>query len=117
MEARNFSPSELKLLNTNKAIKVMLEQGDVIDAERALRFVNYERELEKDQVELVKLQTWVIENKKRVCILYEGRDAAGKGGAIRRFTHHLNPRLYSVEALPKPTIEEKGTMVFSKVYQ
>lgn len=114
MELREFSPSELKLLNTNKAVKLMLDQGEAINVERALRFVNYERQLEKAQVELVKLQSWVIENKKRICILYEGRDAAGKGGAIRRFTHHLNPRQYSVVALPKPSEEERGQWYFQR---
>lgn len=91
----------------------MLSQ-DEIDPKRALRYVKYEREVEKMQVDLIKLQHWVINNNKRVCVIFEGRDAAGKGGAIRRITHHLNPRNYRVEALPKPTEEERGQWYFQR---
>ena len=56
----------------------------------------------------------MIENNQRVCILFEGRDAAGKGGAIRRLTHHLNPRNYRVVALPKPTEQERGQWYFQR---
>ena len=86
-----FSDKELKLLNTNKAIKLLLAQEDNINPEKVLRYVRYEKTLEDLQVELIKMQQWVIKNNKRVCLLFEGRDAAGKGGAIRRVTHHLNP--------------------------
>ncbi len=54
--------------------------------------VDYESELLKLQAELVDLQQWAAKHKKRVCVLFEGRDAAGKGGAIRRFTEPLNPK-------------------------
>lgn len=92
----------------------MLEAGEKIQPEKVLRYVNYEKRLENYQVELIKLQNWVIENNKRVCILFEGRDAAGKGGAIRRITHHLNPRHYRVMALPKPTSQERGQWYFQR---
>lgn len=92
----------------------MLEGGEKIQPEKVLRYVNYEKRLENYQVELIKLQNWVIENNKRVCILFEGRDAAGKGGAIRRITHHLNPRHYRVMALPKPTSQERGQWYFQR---
>ncbi|MEM8569149.1 MAG: polyphosphate kinase 2, partial [Bacteroidota bacterium] len=78
------------------------------------RYVRYEYQLERKQVELIKLQNWVTENKKRVCILFEGRDSAGKGGAIRRITHHMNPRFYKVWALPKPTEDERGQWYFQR---
>uniref|UniRef100_UPI004048111C polyphosphate kinase 2 n=1 Tax=Roseivirga sp. TaxID=1964215 RepID=UPI004048111C len=110
----NFSDKDLRLLNSNKAIKLLLQQGDNINPERVLRYVKYEKRLEEFQVELIKLQNWVIENKKRVCILFEGRDSAGKGGAIRRVTHHLNPRNYRVIALPKPTAQERGQWYFQR---
>ena len=87
----NFNSKDLKLLNSNLAIKMMLKQNEV-DPKRVLRYVKYEREVEKMQVDLIKLQHWVINENKRLCIIFEGRDAAGKGGAIRRITHHLNPR-------------------------
>ena len=76
--------------------------------------VYYESELFKLQAELVDLQQWVAKHKKRVCILFEGRDAAGKGGAIRRFTEHLNPRSMRVVALTKPTEIEKGQWYFRR---
>jgi polyphosphate kinase 2 len=109
----NFNKKDLKLLNSNMALKLML-QHDEVEPRKVLRFVKYEREIEQLQVELIKLQHWVIENKKRVCVLFEGRDAAGKGGAIRRITHHLNPRNYRVIALPKPVNEEQGQWYFQR---
>ena len=109
-----FADKELKLFSSSKALKMMLKHKESINFERVLRYTKYEKDLEKLQEELIKLQTWIIENKKRVCILYEGRDAAGKGGAIRRTTHHLNPRHYSVVALPKPTEQEKGQWYFQR---
>jgi len=75
---------------------------------------NYESELVKLQAELVDLQQWTAKHKKRVCVLFEGRDAAGKGGAIRRFTEHLNPRSMRVVALTKPTEIEKGQWYFRR---
>lgn len=84
MESIKFSPEELKLLNSGKAIKLMLQQGEQINAAKVLRYVEYEKTLEQLQVELIKLQHWVIERKQRVCILFEGRDAAGKGGGNQK---------------------------------
>ncbi|MCB1204489.1 MAG: polyphosphate kinase 2 [Verrucomicrobiae bacterium] len=75
---------------------------------------NYEREKYKLQVELLKLQAWVKTTGQRVIILFEGRDAAGKGGAIKRFMEHLNPRGARVVALEKPTEEEKGQWYFQR---
>jgi len=76
--------------------------------------IDYESELLKLQAELVELQQWTAKHKKRVCVLFEGRDAAGKGGAIRRFTEHLNPRSMRVVALTKPTKIEKGQWYFRR---
>jgi polyphosphate kinase 2 len=75
---------------------------------------NYEREKYKLQVELLKLQAWVKNSGQRVIILFEGRDAAGKGGAIKRFMEHLNPRGARVVALEKPTEEERGQWYFQR---
>lgn len=74
----------------------------------------YDERLEKLQIELLKVQSWVKESKERVLILFEGRDAAGKGGAIKRFTQHLNPRTARVVALPKPTEAERGQWYFQR---
>jgi polyphosphate kinase 2 len=71
---------------------------------------DYERELESLQVELVQLQQWVVKTGAKVCILFEGRDGAGKGGAIRRITERVSPRVFRVVALPAPSDREKTQM-------
>ncbi|MFN8395882.1 MAG: polyphosphate kinase 2 [Bacteroidia bacterium] len=75
---------------------------------------NYEKQKYDLQVELLKLQNWVKESGSRVVILFEGRDAAGKGGTIKRFMEHLNPRGARVVALEKPTEEERGQWYFQR---
>jgi polyphosphate kinase 2 len=75
---------------------------------------SYERQKYHLQVELLKLQAWVRETGQRVVILFEGRDAAGKGGTIKRFMEHLNPRGARVVALEKPTTEELGQWYFQR---
>lgn len=74
----------------------------------------YEREKFGLQVELLKMQTWVKETGARIVILFEGRDAAGKGGTIKRFMEHLNPRGARVVALEKPTSAESGQWYFQR---
>jgi polyphosphate kinase 2 len=75
---------------------------------------NYDRELRRLQVELVKLQEWIRHENMRVIVLFEGRDAAGKGGAIKRITESLNPRVCSVVALGTPTEREKTQWYFQR---
>jgi len=75
---------------------------------------NYEREKYKLQVELLKLQAWVRKTGQRIVVLFEGRDAAGKGGTIKRFMEHLNPRGARVVALDKPTETERGQWYFQR---
>jgi polyphosphate kinase 2 len=75
---------------------------------------NYEAQKYLLQVELLKLQAWVKETRQRVVILFEGRDAAGKGGAIKRFMEHLNPRGARVVALEKPSEVERGQWYFQR---
>ncbi|HQY47057.1 MAG TPA: hypothetical protein PLE38_08910, partial [Usitatibacteraceae bacterium] len=75
---------------------------------------SYERQKYRQQVELLKLQSWVKETGQRVVVIFEGRDAAGKGGTIKRFMEHLNPRGARVVALEKPTIEERGQWYFQR---
>ncbi len=82
-----------------------------------LRRSSYEQQKFQLQVELLKLQAWVKETGQRVVILFEGRDAAGKGGAIKRFMEHLNPRGARVVALEKPTDTEKGQWYFQRYAQ
>jgi polyphosphate kinase 2 len=75
---------------------------------------DYERELRRLQVELVKLQEWIRHENLRVIVLFEGRDAAGKGGAIKRITESLNPRICRVVALGTPTEREKTQWYFQR---
>jgi polyphosphate kinase len=70
----------------------------------------YERELAQLHVELVKLQHWVVANKTKVCVVFEGRDGAGKGGTIKAITERVSPRIFRVVALPAPTEREKSQM-------
>jgi len=74
----------------------------------------YEAELLRLQIELVKLQSWVRDTGERVAVLFEGRDAAGKGGAIKRFTEHLSPRSARVVALARPNETELGQWYFQR---
>ena len=71
---------------------------------------DYERELATLQVELVHLQQWVVRTGAKVCIVFEGRDSAGKGGVIKRLTERVSPRVFRVVALPAPTEREKTQM-------
>ena len=79
--------------------------------------MGYKKELVNLQIELIKLQNYVHESKKRVLIIFEGRDSAGKGGAIKRFVEHLNPRKYRVVALPKPSDVERGQFYFQRYFK
>jgi polyphosphate kinase 2 len=74
----------------------------------------YERELERLQVELVSMQRWITETGARVLVIFEGRDAAGKGGAIKRIVQYLNPRDVRVVALPQPSEREKTQWYFQR---
>ena len=109
-----INEEQLKLLNSKKGLKYLLQGKEDLDIEKTIKFVENEKEIKLLQEELIKLQNWVINNKKRVVILFEGRDVAGKGGAIRRFTHYLNPRHLHKHALPKPTEDEEGQWYFQR---
>ena len=78
---------------------------------------HYEQQKYRLQVELLKLQAWVKESGERIVVLFEGRDAAGKGGAIKRFMEHLNPRGARVVALEKPSDVERGQWYFQRYVQ
>ena len=93
---------------------IRLLRAKSLDVAKIKTAVAYEYELESLQIELVKLQRWMQESGKRLAILFEGRDAAGKGGTIRRFIEHLNPRAMRVVALPAPTEEERGQWYFQR---
>lgn len=108
-----LTQADLKHVRSMKTLLDALRHKH-FDADKLKDTLEYEAELEKLQIELVKMQRWVQEKKKRVAILFEGRDAAGKGGTILRFTEHLSPRALRVVALPKPTAEETGQWYFQR---
>ena len=108
-----YSLRDLKLLSSKKALVYLLTQKSATIA-KTLRYVKYETNLKRLQVELIKLQKWVLDNDKKVIIIFEGRDSAGKGGAIRRTIEHLNPRKIKVVALPKPTENERSRWYFQR---
>jgi polyphosphate kinase 2 len=111
--AQVLTQEELAHLKSPKQLLALL-QAKAVDVGKIKSRLDYERELKKLQIELVKMQRWVQEKHKRVAIIVEGRDAAGKGGTIRRFTQYLNPRAMRVVALPVPTEEERGQWYFQR---
>lgn len=82
--------------------------------EKVLEKYYYQQSLKELQAELVSLQKWVTATNKKIAIIFEGRDASGKGGTIRRFVEHLNPRTIRVVALNKPTTVEKSQWYFNR---
>ncbi|SHJ09138.1 polyphosphate kinase 2, PA0141 family [Malonomonas rubra DSM 5091] len=84
---------------------------------RTISTKDYEKALAKLQIELVKLQEWIRHEKLKVVVIFEGRDAAGKGGSIKRITECLNPRVVKVAALPAPTERESTQWYFQRYVQ
>ena len=101
-----------EIITRRELIDILKDEN--IKYENSLNTLSYEKELVQLQIELVKLQQWIKKNKKRVVIIFEGRDASGKGGSIRRFIEHLNPRSMRVVALAKPTEVETGQWYFTR---
>ncbi|MDC0177336.1 polyphosphate kinase 2 [Polaribacter sp.] len=108
-----ITPKNLKKLNSKKGLLALVSKGP-LNIERAIRYVNYQKKLDQLQVELIRLQTWAIEKEERIIIVFEGRDAAGKGGAIRRLTERINPRHMRIVALPKPTKDQQSQWYFQR---
>ncbi len=111
-----ITQADVDKLNTNKGLRALLMK-DPFNVEKAVRFVDYEKKLKKLQVELIRLQQWAIDENERIIVLFEGRDAAGKGGAIRRITERMNQRHFRIVALSKPTEEEKTQWYFQRYVQ
>ncbi|MFM1875774.1 MAG: polyphosphate kinase 2 [Bacteroidota bacterium] len=109
----DLSVDDVQLLNSKIGVRQLIRSSKV-NLDKALEYTRYDHKLKELQAEMIKLQTWVMENEKKLVLVYEGRDAAGKGGAIRRTTAHINPRAYRVVALPKPTREEAGQWYFQR---
>ena len=92
-----------------KAKKAEIDEGAAAPNGK-LKNKAYEQELAKLHVELVKLQQWVVHKGLKVCVVFEGRDGAGKGGVIKAITERVSPRVFRVVALPAPTEREKTQM-------
>src|SRR5262245_62006181 len=84
------------------------------ETEKKLSRKDYEKELKKLQTELCFLQEWVKETRQRIIIVFEGRDAAGKGGLIRAITERVSPRVFQVVALPAPSDREKSQLYIQR---
>ena len=112
-QKNKLSFTDFENLETNKDLVNVLEHKK-IPFQKVQKSIMYNEELRLLQIELVKLQQWISKNKKRVAIIFEGRDAAGKGGSIRRFMEHMNPRSSRLVALNKPTEVEKGQWYFQR---
>ena len=108
-----FSADKVRSLSSKAELLDYLQSKEV-NLARVSEIIQYEEELQKLQIELLKLQNWILKKSKRVVIVFEGRDAAGKGGAIRRFKRYLNPRSMRVVALNKPTDIERGQWYFRR---
>ena len=108
-----FTEEQLLSASTRKDL-IMIAQENSISIDKTLTKLKYEAELQKLQTEFVNLQKWIDKSQKRVAIIFEGRDAAGKGGSIKRFKEHLSPRTSRVVALTKPTDVERGQWYFRR---
>lgn len=108
-----MTEEDLALLNSKIGLHTLLKSKKN-NPEKALKEVKKIIQLKEKQEELIKLQNWVINNDKKVVIIFEGRDAAGKGGAIRRITEYINPRHFRIVALDKPTPDERQQWFFQR---
>jgi polyphosphate kinase 2 len=108
---------EVAPCESKKATLKKLYKSGIYPYEKPMRRKEYEKTKAQLQAELMKAQKWVKEEGQRVVALFEGRDAAGKGGTIKRFMEHLNPRYAQVVALEKPTKNELGQWYFQRYIQ
>lgn len=114
MSKNGKGKSKDKSAKGKMAVREMLEKaasGELIGSTSA---ADYGKELRRLQVEIAHLQSWVKKSKARVVIIFEGRDAAGKGGVIKRITERVSPRVFRVVALPAPTDREKSQIYMQR---
>jgi polyphosphate kinase 2 len=113
MSEVKFTKEEIELLNSKIGLYALLSNKKV-DLNKVLEDIKYTNELRKKQEELIKLQNWMIKKNQKAVIIFEGRDAAGKGGAIRRITEYINPRHFRIVALNIPTDDERKQWFFQR---
>jgi len=108
-----INAEEFENLHSKDELRALLKEKEITIDKVEVKLA-YAEELRLLQIELVKLQHWIVKHNKRIAVVFEGRDAAGKGGNIRRFMEHLNPRSTRLVALNKPTSVEKGQWYFQR---
>ena len=113
MKTNALTQKELDQINSKMGLRILLNSKKV-DLNKTLERIENEIQLKEFQGQLIELQNWVIKNQKKIVVVFEGRDAAGKGGAIRRVIEHLNPRHLKVVALDIPTPDEKKQWFFQR---
>src|SRR5687767_4947289 len=109
---REGRPVTVKAKKRDKATEIESENG--VAAKGKLKAKEYDAELSRLHAELVKLQEWVKYKGLKVCVVFEGRDGAGKGGTIKAITERVSPRVFRVVALPAPTEREKSQMYLQR---
>ena len=113
MSKIDLTDEDVELLNSKVGLMSLFRRKK-INLEKSLEEVRYAVAFKERQEEIIKLQNWVINNDQKIVILFEGRDAAGKGGAIRRVTEHINPRHFRIVALNIPTEDERKQWFFQR---
>lgn len=109
----DYTAEQLTKAKTRKDL-IEIAKNNKVPISKTLKKLKYEAELRMLQTEFVHLQKWIAKNEMRVAVIFEGRDAAGKGGSIKRFKEHLNPRTSRVVALSRPTDVERGQWYFRR---
>lgn len=113
MNKKKLSEEDIALLNSKIGLHALFKNKKT-NIKKALQETQNNVDLRKKQEDLIKLQNWVIENDQKVVILFEGRDAAGKSGALRRITEYINPRHFRIVALDIPTDDERKQWFFQR---
>jgi polyphosphate kinase 2 len=109
-----MGPKEGNVMRSKAQRQVKDNAKSSLATEKKLKRKEYEKELDRLHVELVKLQQWVTAKRLRVCLVFEGRDGAGKGGTIKAITERVSARVFRVVALPAPTEREKSQMYLQR---
>jgi len=113
MNHRKLTEEEVQLLNSKIGLHTALKNKK-FNLDKVLEDAKYIVELKKEQEKLIKLQNWIIKKDKKVVVLFEGRDAAGKTGALRRITEYINPRHFRIVALNVPSHDERKQWFFQR---
>lgn len=108
---------KLEEIKDKQEVIDFLVDNNIIKEKKFKASLAYEKELANLQLEMVRLQSYVIKNKKRVLVIFEGRDTAGKSGTIASLIQNMNPKRYRTVALPKPTEIERNQWIFQRYFK